>query len=203
MKVILVEKVPTLGNIGEIVNVSQGYGRNYLLPKNFAVLADEAHKKQIENQQRKLSKKIEAEKGTAEKARKQLDGFVLELIKKVGANGKLFGSVTTLEISKELKEKGMDIEKRIISLVNPIKSTGDFAAVAKLFHDVAANFTVRVTIDPKQAEEIKEKEAAAAKRKAKAKEEGALEADAEEAVKPEEMTEDQRLKAEADKILRS
>jgi large subunit ribosomal protein L9 len=166
-------------------------------------LADNAHKKQIENQQKKLAKKIEAEKGAAENIKGKLEGFVLEFVKRVGANGKLFGSVTTLEISKELKEKGIEVEKRIISLINPIKSSGDFTAVAKLFHDVSANFTVRITMDPKQAQELKEKEVADAKRKAEAKLAGEEENSEEAEVKPEEMTEDQKLKAEADKILRS
>ena len=203
MKVILIEKVPTLGNVGEIVNVSQGYGRNYLLPQNLAVLADEAHKNQLANQQRKLAKKIEAQTGDAEKVKDQLDGYVLELIKRVGANGKLFGSVTTLELSKELEAKGIHVEKRLISLVHPIKSVGEFKGVAKLFHDIAANFTVKVTMNPKQAQELKEKQAAATKKKGKAKtEEASAKTDGNVETK-EELTEEQKLKQEADKILRS
>lgn len=203
MRVILIEKVPSLGNIGEIVNVSQGYGRNFLLPRQMAVLADKAHRKQLENQKRKLAKKIEAEKAVAMDVHKKLDGFVLELIKKVGANGKLFGSVTTMELSSELEQKGINVEKRTIMLVNPIKATGIFNAQAKLFNDIVAKFKVKVTMDPAQVEEFKKKEALA--QKAKEEEAAAKAAAAELGESKEEekvMTEDERLKAEADKIIR-
>ena len=93
MKVILTKRVPTLGNIGEIANVSQGYGRNYLIPNGMAVLADDSHKKEFENHKRRLTKKIDEEKSAALGMKKKIDGTVIELVKKVGANGRLFGTV--------------------------------------------------------------------------------------------------------------
>lgn len=179
MRVILTEKVRTLGNIGEIVNVSQGYARNYLFPKGVAILADDSNKKVLENQRKALEKKILEQKAAAEIVANKLNGLTIELIKKVGLNGKLFGAVTNLELSKELEARDFDIERRVIQIDNPIKSTGEYEIVAKLFTGVEAKFNVKVIMDPKQAEELKKKaEAAAARKKAKAEKAAAEEAEA-------------------------
>lgn len=204
MKVILTEKVKTLGNVGEIVNVSAGYARNYLIPNSFAVVADESNKKQQAHNEKMLANKIAAEKDAAKAVASKLEGLKLELIKKVGANGKLFGSVTTNELSLELAKSDLEVEKRTLSLETPIKTAGTFNVKAKFFSDVEANFTVEVKMDPKQAEEMKKKaeEAAAAKAAEAAKKA----ADAENAVEGEEkkeLTEEEKLKEEANKILRS
>lgn len=166
MKVILTEKVPALGNIGEIVNVSAGYGRNFLIPSKKAVLCDDSNKKTLENEQKRLAKKMAEEKSAAEAVKAKLDGVTLELVKKVGGNGNLFGTVTNAEISKELATNGIEIERRIITIENPIKTLGSFDVKAKLFKDVEATFKVKVEMDPKQAEEFKKKQEAAAKKKA-------------------------------------
>ena len=180
MKVILTEKVTHLGNIGEIVNVSQGHARNYLIPNRLAVLADEGNKKLLEDQQRRLAKKIDAEKAVAMETKKQLEGLTIELVRKVGGSGKLFGTVTNIELSRELKKKDIEVERRIIVIENPIKTLGNFDVKVKLFQDVEAVFKVNITMDPKQAEELKAKEAVAKKKKeeekAKAKEEKAKDA---------------------------
>ena len=157
MKVILTEKVSSLGNVGEVVNVSAGYARNFLIPNKKAVLADEANKAQMGHYQKMLGKKVEAEKSAAESVAKQLNGLKLELIKRVGGNGKLFGAVTTTELSKELSGKGIEVEKRVITLETPIKALGTYNAKAKLFSGVESEFTVNVVIDPVQAEELKAK----------------------------------------------
>ncbi|RLA61727.1 MAG: 50S ribosomal protein L9 [Epsilonproteobacteria bacterium] len=170
MKVILTKRVPTLGNIGELANVSQGYGRNYLIPNGLAVLADDSHKKEFANHKRRLTKKIEEENSAAMSMKKKIDGMVIELIKKVGANGKLFGTVTTAELSKLLGEKEIEVEKKWITLSAPIKSTGSYTVDVKLFTDVIAQFEVKVMMDPKQAQELKEKQALAEKSKSKKKE---------------------------------
>ncbi|MCB9063199.1 MAG: 50S ribosomal protein L9 [Halobacteriovoraceae bacterium] len=169
MKVILTEKVPALGNVGEIVNVSAGYGRNYLVPKNLAVIADDKNKKAFENQKKALAKKVAEEYKYALDLKKKIDGLNIELVKKVGNNGKLFGSVTNSELSKILSERTIEIERRLLIIETPIKSTGTFNVKAKLFPEVEANFTVKVTMDPVQAEEMKKKQEAAIAKKAKAK----------------------------------
>ena len=203
MKVILTEKVPTLGNIGEIVNVSAGYARNFLVPNRFAMVADDANKKLLAAQQKALASKMKAQKDAALEIKKKLEGVTLELIKKVGASGKLFGTVTNAELSKELETKGFDVERRLIHLESPIKGLGTFNAKAKLFQDVEAVFKVKVAIDPKQAEELKKAQEEALKN-AEARKKAKLEAGNE--VKTDanaELTEEQRLKAEVDKLLRS
>lgn len=204
MKVILTEKVPTLGNIGEIVNVSAGHARNYLVPNGYAMVADEGNKKLLAAQQKSLAKKIQGQRDAAVELKKKIEGTTLELIKKVGASGKLFGTVTNAELSKELENKGITVERRLIHLESPIKGLGTFNAKAKIFQDVEATFKVKVAIDPKQAEELKKAQEEAVKA-AEARKKAAVEAkdNAAAATPAAEMTEEQRLKAEVDKLLRS
>ena len=167
MKVILTDNVKSLGSVGEIVNVSQGFGRNYLIPNRLAVLADESNKKQMEDHQKRLAKKVAEQKAAAEEVAKKLNGLTVELIKKVGGNGRLFGTVTNSELAKKLSEQGIEVERRLITVDTPIKTLGTFDITAKLFKDVEATFKVKVEIDPKQAEELKKKQEAAAKKAAK------------------------------------
>lgn len=186
MKVVLTERVKTLGNVGEIVNVSQGYARNYLIPNNKAMLADESNKKQMADYQKMLAKKVEEEKKEAQELASKLNGKTVAVTKKIGGNGRLFGTVTSAELSKELEKDGINIEKRLINVDIPIKTLGDFEVKATLFSGVEATFKVKVEIDPKQAEEMKKKQEAAAKKaskkeaKAEAKAEGEAEATSEE-----------------------
>lgn len=192
MKIILTEKVPHLGNTGDIVNVAAGYGRNYLIPQQLGMVANEANQKELANHQKRLAKKVDAERAEAETVKKQIEGITIDLIKKVGNNGKLFGSVTNTELAAELKKlKEVDIERRLIVIETPIKATGTFEVKAKLFSQVVANFNVKVSMDPAQAIEMKKREEAIAARKAKAKAD-ALEAEkaAAEAPATEEKTEE-------------
>lgn len=204
MKVILTEKVASLGNVGEIVNVSAGHARNFLIPNNKAVLADESNKAQMAHMERMLGKRVTEEKNAAEAVKKQLDGLNMDLVRKVGNNGKLFGAITTAELSKLLAEKGIEVERRILTVDNPIKSVGSYNVKAKLFHGVEAAFTVKVEMDPQQAEELKKKaEAAAAKKKAKAEAAEGEESENGEAKENQPLTDEQKLAKEADELLRS
>lgn len=192
MKIILTERVPHLGNTGDIVNVASGYGRNYLIPQQLGMIANESNQKELANHQKRLAKKVDAERAEAEAVKKQIEGITIDLIKKVGNNGKLFGSVTNTELAAELKKlKEVDIERRLIVIETPIKATGTFEVRAKLFSEVVANFNVKVSMDPAQAIEMKKREEAIAARKAKAKLD-ALEAEktAAEAPATEETTEE-------------
>ena len=207
MKFILTERVATLGNIGEIVNVSAGHARNFLIPKKLAVVADESNKKTQAHLQKMLANKVAEAKNAATELKGKLDKVELELIKKVGANGNLFGTVTNQELSKLLSEKGLEVARRVITLASPIKTPGMYEATAKLFHDVEATFKIKVIMDPKQAEEMKKKAELAAKRKAQ-KEQEKAEAiangeDGTEVVEEAPKTEEQMLAEEAAKILRS
>ena len=111
MKVVLLEKVKTVGNVGEIVNVSAGHARNYLIPSGLAVLADEGSEKSMAQHQKMLQKKIEEEKAQATSVKEKIDGVVLEFVKKVGLNGKLFGSITSSELASELGRQRVTILK--------------------------------------------------------------------------------------------
>jgi len=156
MKVILIEKVKALGTIGEIVNVSAGFARNYLYPNKLAILADEKNSNVLKDKQKALAKKIGAEKDVALTLKKKLEGITVELIKKVGSNGRLFGAVTSQDIAKELETKhGVSIERRLLSVDGSIKSLGTYDVKAKLFNDVTATFKLKVTIDATIAEQLK------------------------------------------------
>lgn len=167
MKVILTDNVKSLGSVGEIVNVSQGFGRNYLIPNRFAVLANEANKKEIEDHQKRLAKKVAEQKAAAEAVASKLAGLTLNLVKKIGGNGRLFGTVTSTELASKLAEQGIEVERRLIAVDSPIKSLGTFEVTAKLFKGVSATFKVKVEIDPQQAEELKKKQEAASKKASK------------------------------------
>ena len=204
MKVILTERVPALGNIGEIVNVSAGHARNYLVPNGFAMVADDSNKRLLVAQQKSLAKKMKAQKDAAIEVKKKIEGLTLELIKKVGASGKLFGTVTNAELAKELSAKGFEVERRQIQLETPIKGLGIFNAKAKLFNEVEATFKIKIAIDPKQAEELKKAQEEAVKNaEAKKAALAAAKAAGTDETPVAEMTEEQRLKAEVDKLLRS
>ena len=190
MKVILTDKVKSLGSVGEIVNVSEGYARNFLIPNRSAILADESNSKQMEDYQKMLSKKVEAEKAEAEAIAKQLKDVKLTIIKKVGGNGSLFGTVTSNELANALQAQDINVEKRQINIDQAIKTLGEYEIKATLFKGVDATFNISVEIDPKQAEELKKKEELAAAAK-KAKAERA------EAEKAEAQSEDSKEEVEA------
>ena len=195
MKVILTENVRALGNVGDLVSVSQGFGRNFLIPQKKAVLADERNQKQLEDQKRRLSRKIEETQKEAKDIAGKISGLELEYTKRVAANGRLFGAVSPNDIVKTLEDKGINVEKRQIHVKDAIKSTGTFEVTAKLFNDVSADFKVTVLMDPAQIEEMKKKQAAAEK-KAKARKEQAENA-GEEAEATEEKAEAAEGEAEA------
>lgn len=164
MKVILTEKVKAVGNVGDIVNVSEGYARNFLIPNKYALLADDKNKTILANEQKKLAKKIEGEMNEAQELAKKINGQTIVFSKKIGGNGKLFGTVTNTEIAAEFAKNGVEVEKRVFVITNPIKNLGTFEVKAKLFKGVEATFNVKVEMDAAQAEEIKKKQAAAAKK---------------------------------------
>lgn len=165
MKVILTDKVKALGNAGEIVNVSEGYARNFLIPNRSAILADESNSKQMADYQKMLGKKVAQEKAEAEAIAKQVNDIKLTLIKKVGGNGSLFGTVTANELSKALEEKGISVEKRQINIDMPIKTLGEYDIKVKLFKDVETTLKIELKADEKQMAELKAKQEAMAESK--------------------------------------
>lgn len=184
MKVILTDKVKSLGNAGDLVKVSEGYARNFLIPNKVAMLADESNSKQMADYQKMLNKKIEEQKTEAQAIANTLKNTDIKIIKKVGGNGSLFGTVTSNELASHLQEKNINVEKRQITIDPPIKTLGTYEIHANLFKGVDATFKVTVEADPKQMEELKKKQAAAEKDKAE-REEMQAKAQADEAAKAE------------------
>jgi len=183
MKVILKENVKALGNIGEVVNVSAGFARNFLVPRKLALISTTAGAKAATDHQKMLGKKIQVAKTAAQEVQKKLQAVSMVLIRKVGANGKLFGSITTVELAEDLAKLGFQVDRRQISLDRPIKQLGQYEARVKIFTDVEAVFNIKVEIDPVQAEELKKQQLEAAERKkrdAKANKEAAAKAKKEE-----------------------
>ena len=157
MKVILKEDVKALGSIGEIVNVKDGYARNYLIPKGFAVRANEKNMKEFLHHKRMIELKLNKVKIKAKELKEKLEAVEVNTKQKLGKSGKLFGSVTSLVIEKELEKLGFDVDRKKILLKEPIKTLGNFVVEVKLHPEVIANLKVNVLSDEEKKEEEKEK----------------------------------------------
>jgi large subunit ribosomal protein L9 len=144
MKVILLENVPPLGKAGDLVKVSDGYGRNYLIPQKKAVLATEKSLKVIEHQKRLIQQRMEKAKKDAEKLGQQIENLSCTFAKTVGESGKLFGSVTSMDIENYLKENGIKVDRKKIALEEPIKNLGVSNVPIKLHPEVTTHLKVWV-----------------------------------------------------------
>lgn len=145
MKVILKENVENLGHIGDIVKVAPGYARNYLLPKGFAIEATEKNAKALEHAKRHLEYKKNKVLEAAKQVAAKIEAITLNLTHQAGADDKLFGAVTNMELAEQLKASGVEIDRKRIVLDEPIKQLGEFTAIVKLHPEVAANLKVVVT----------------------------------------------------------
>ena len=144
MKVILIDEIRGLGTRGDVVNVKDGYARNYLLPKNLAREATSGNLKSVEQERKKWALLAQKEKEQATKAAESVKGTKVTVRKRVGENGQLFGSVTANEIADALTAKGLEVDKRRIELGQPIKSLGIHDVEVRLFRDVTAQIQVEV-----------------------------------------------------------
>jgi large subunit ribosomal protein L9 len=144
MEVILREDVPNLGTIGDIVKVKPGYARNYLLPRQLAVVADRGSVRALEHQKRVVGAKRERERKQAETVAQRLTSLRLIIKARAGEEGKLFGSVTNQDVEKALAEQGFSVERRRIRLEDPIKSIGEHTVPVHLSTGVDAHVTVIV-----------------------------------------------------------
>lgn len=144
MQIILQEDVEKLGTRGQVVDVAEGYARNFLLPRKLALEASAGNMKRLEKMRATFAKKEATEKGDAQKLAELLAGVSLELTRKAGENDQLFGSVTSADISEALAAKGFNVEKRKIALQEPIKVVGDFEIPVKLHREIAANVKLSV-----------------------------------------------------------
>jgi large subunit ribosomal protein L9 len=151
MEVILKEDVAKLGARGEMVNVAEGYGRNYLLPKKLAVEATKANRAVIEQMKASSVRKLAKEKGDAELLAKQFDGVSLLFARKAGEHDTLFGSVTSADIAHELENKGFRLDRRKIELDQPLKALGEVSVAIKLHKEVTVQ--IKVTVTKQEGEE--------------------------------------------------
>jgi large subunit ribosomal protein L9 len=144
MKVILKEEIPKLGRMGQTVQVARGYGRNYLIPQGKAIQATSKNMKALEHERMLIQRKADLARKEAEGLAGKIRGLTLTLTRKVVEEDKLYGSVSVSDISQALEEAGVEIERKLIKLDEPIKSLGEFKVSIKVYHDVTAEFTVQV-----------------------------------------------------------
>lgn len=160
MKVLLKEDVPKLGSVGDEVAVKDGYGRNFLIPTGKALLATPKNLKQFRHQKSLVDHKVRKLKGVAQAVADQIAKLSLSIKKKVGEQGKLFGSVTSQEIADMVSAQGVEIDRRKIQLGEPIKSLGEFKIPLKLHPQVIAEISLTVSAEA-VAETPESKEASA------------------------------------------
>ncbi len=144
MRVILKKDIPELGAGGEIVEVKDGYARNYLIPRGLVQLATTRNVKQLKHDQEVIESKIKKDRATATDLATRIENISCTIAKRVGENDRLFGSVTSKEIEECLREEGLVIKKRHILLEQPIKELGVFEVPIKLHHDITPMLKVWV-----------------------------------------------------------
>lgn len=145
MKVILLEDVKSVGKKGELVNASDGYAKNFLFPKKLAVEATKSNLNDFELKQKAEAKRKKEELEQAQNMAKELENKTVTVKVKTGENGKLFGSVTNKEVAEEIvKQTGLNIDKKKVSIGDPIKMVGERTAVIKLHPKVSAEITIKI-----------------------------------------------------------
>lgn len=146
MKVILMQDVKSLGKKGELVEASDGYARNYLLPRKLAKQANAQAMNEYKNAENSKNYKIATQKAQAESDKKRLEGKVFEMKAKAGQGGRLFGSITAKQIAEEIKKQyNIVVDKRKVVLETDIKEFGTYSAEVKLYTGISAKIDVKVT----------------------------------------------------------
>ncbi len=144
VQVVLNEQVPNLGHPGDVVRVRAGYARNYLLPRGLAVEANPRNLHEFEHKKRMALAKREALRNQAASVKEKLEAVRLVLTARTGDEGKLFGSITNLDLERALREQGFEVDRRRIALVEPIKQLGEYAVAVRLMPEVEA--TLKFTV---------------------------------------------------------
>lgn len=143
MEIILKQPVRNLGDAGDVVNVKAGYARNYLIPKGFAVMATESAKRDLEVRVQQAAHKQEYIKQQAEEEAAKLEGLEVTIETLAGADGKLFGSVTAIQVASRLKEKGYEVDRKSITL-DDIRHTGEYTATIHFHKEVKTEIGINV-----------------------------------------------------------
>jgi large subunit ribosomal protein L9 len=144
MKLILREDVPNVGKSGDLVTVKPGFGRNYLLPRKLAVMANDTNVKALEHERAVITARQAKLKAGASEQAKKLEGTEIKITRKVGEQDKLYGSVTALDIAEALAAKGVKIDRRTLHLPEPIKTVGTHEVEIRLHREVVAKLKVEV-----------------------------------------------------------
>jgi len=146
MKVILTQDVKAQGKKGQLINVSDGYARNFLIPKGLAVEADAGAMNDLKNKEASKLHKIELEKQAAKDTAQKLETVSVKITSKAGADGRLYGSVTSLEIAEKLeKQHGIKVDKRKIQLGEPLRTFGVHSVTVKLYPEITGKINVVIT----------------------------------------------------------
>jgi large subunit ribosomal protein L9 len=149
MQVILLEKMANLGQLGDVVKVKDGFARNFLIPHGKAKRATPANLAEFEQRRAELEAAQTAALAAAQEKGAKIDGMMLQVTQKAGVDGKLFGSVTNIDISEALKKQGFDVPKAAIRMPQgPIKTVGDHPLKVALHTDVVVSMTVSVLGEP-------------------------------------------------------
>jgi len=152
MKVILRQDIDELGLEGAIVDVAKGYARNYLIPKGVAVEASPQNVKAMELQRKKIEARRVQATEQAQKLRERVEGLEITIQQKAGEEGKLYGSVTSMDIAAELEKHGIAIDRRKIALDKPIKTLGEFRVPVRIYPKVTGTLTLVVVPEEEQGE---------------------------------------------------
>lgn len=147
MEIILTQDINGLGYKNDTVTVKPGYGRNYLIPQGFAIIANNSNQKKIAENIRQAAHKAEKLKKDAQEIADSIGDLTLEIKTKAGESGKIFGAVTTVQIAEGLKEKGFDIDRKKIAISGDIKQLGEYKAVIDLHKEVKKEISLKVTAD--------------------------------------------------------
>lgn len=144
MDIILNQDIPKLGYKGDVVKVKPGYARNYLIPKGIAMVANSQNRKVLAENMKQAAHKLAKVKDDAQLKANQISSTELDIAVKTGASGKIFGSITTLQISNLLKEQGIEVDRRMITVKDPIKSVGNYTVSVELHREVEAELRLNV-----------------------------------------------------------
>jgi len=161
MEIILIKDIPGLGFKDEVVNVKNGYGRNYIIPQGLGVLANKSNTKVLEENLKQTVKKQEEILKEAQKLSKKIGNLVLDFKLKSGSDDKVFGSITTAQIAKLLSEKGIEIHKKNITILTKVNAVGEYDVELKIHKDITHPIKINVTGDissKKKSKKIKKEE---------------------------------------------
>ncbi len=144
MKVVLKDDIKNIGKIGQIVDVTAGYARNYLVPRGLAVEANTKNIKSLEHQKRIIQDNATKIKNSAQDLSNKISTITLVIKAKAGEEGKLFGAVTTMDIAEQLKNQGIEIDKKKLSLDEPIKRLGSYTVNVKIHPEILTHINLQV-----------------------------------------------------------